>query len=199
MRKLLAILFALLFIVGGSASAVAAQGSKSAAAGSAATPAATPSAGTSESGSKASGEGTVDPKVGEQAIYYSKNDRKIATVSVTRVQRPWKDYGQYEEPDPGTEYVGITIKVDNVSSGNIKVQAYDFSLQDTHGHLLGNAYAQGKENAKVAPLQDAITLKGGDSETVLIVFKVDEGTKLAHLFWQPGSGILVTVADLAGK
>ncbi len=182
MRKLFALLFALLFMTGGSAAVVAAQG----------TPAATPSAGSGAAG-------TVDPQVGEQAIYYSKNDKKIATVSVTKVERPWKDFGKYEEPDPGTEYVGITIKVANVSSGNVKVQAYDFSLQDAHGHLLGRAYAQGKENADVIPLQDDLVIKDGESETFLLVFKVDQDTELAHLFWQPDGGILVTVADLAGE
>lgn len=182
MRKLFAILFALLFMMGGSAAAVAAQG----------TPAATPSAGSSTAG-------TVDPKVGGEAIYYSKNDKKIATISVTKVERPWKGFGKYEEPDPGTEYVGVTIKVDNVSSSNVKVQAYDFSLQDAHGHLLGRAYTQGKENADVIPLQDDLVVKAGKSETFLIVFKVDQDTELAHVFWQPDGGILVTVADLAGE
>lgn len=182
MRKLVALIFALLFVVGGTAS-VAAQ----------ATPAATPGA----AGPTASG--ATDPGVGETATYYSKNNKKIATVGVTKVERPWKDYGKYEEPDAGTEYVGVTIEIENVSSGNVKVDAYDFSLQDSHGHLLGRSYTDGKENAKVVPLQDTLAVKAGASETVLIVFKVDEGTELAHLFWQPDGGILVTVANLAGQ
>lgn len=194
MRKLIAVLFALLFVVGGSASVTAAQSNKLAAAGSAATPAASPV-------SKATAAtGNVDPKVGETATFYAESGKPVAEIKVTKVDRPWKGYGQYEEPNAGTEYVAFTVEVKNVSSSNLKVQSFDFTLQDALGHEYGTAYVKGKDNAKIAPLtSNDLRVEGGKSATFLLVFNLNEDTKLAHLFWRADDHSLVTVANLAGK
>lgn len=179
MRKLLAVLGAML-LMSVSAIGVLAQD---------ATPAAAP----------AGGGNAIDPVIGDTVTYVDKAGNPAANVTVESVERGWQDYGEYDEPSVGVEYVAFTVTVESVAaSGAVEVSDFDFSLQDANGFLWGTAYADAAEGAEVTPLEDDVLLAGGESATFLVVFEVTAGSPLAHLFWQADSGRLITLAMLEG-
>ena len=47
--------------------------------------------------------GAVDPAVGDTATYVDVSGNPVAHVTVDSVVRDWQDYGEYDEPDPGVE------------------------------------------------------------------------------------------------
>jgi hypothetical protein len=55
------------------------------------------------------------------------------------------------------------------------------------------------ETAEPALPDDDVSLASGDEETFMVVFQLYEGGALAHLFWQPNSGVLITAAQLEGE
>lgn len=179
MRKLLAVLGAML-LMSVSAIGVLAQD---------ATPAVAPA-----------GEGNaIDPAVGDTVTYVDEAGNPAANVTVEGVERGWQDFGEFDEPSVGVEYVAFTITVESVAaSGAVEVSDFDFTMQDAAGFLWGTSYADAAEGAEVATLEDDVLLAGGESATFLVVFEVTAGSPLAHLFWQPDSGRLITLAALGG-
>jgi hypothetical protein len=176
MRKLLAVLGAML-LLGGSAIGVMAQD-------------ATPAAGV-DAGNAA------DPAIGDTVTYIDESGNPMATVTIDDVERGWKDFGEYDEPDAGNEYVAMTVTVTSeVGRGSLEVSDFDFSLQDSDGFLWGTAYADAAEGVEIVPLEDDLNLASGESATFLVVFQVLEGQQLTHVFWQPDSGRLLTLASL---
>lgn len=140
-----------------------------------------------------------DPAVGDTVTYVDESGNPVATVTVDGVERGWQEFGEYNEPDAGNEYVAFTVTVNSeVTRGSLEVSDYDFSLQDTDGFLWGTAYADAAEGTEIVPLEDDLNLASGESATFLVVFQVLEGQQLAHVFWQPDSGRLLTLASLEG-
>ena len=143
--------------------------------------------------------GAVDPALGDTVTYVDVSGNPVANVTVENVQRDWQDYGEFDEPDPGIEYVAFTVTVESViNRGSVEVSDFDFTLQDSAGFLWGTTYASAAEGVEPAPLEDDLSLASGDSATFLVVFEVLQGQELAHLFWQPDSGRLLTLAALDG-
>lgn len=185
MRKLLVALFAMLFLMGSSASLVAVAQAD-----------ATPEA----EGEAVEGSNPVDPAIGDTVTYYGQNGDPVGTIVVTGITRNWEDYGEYEEPDPGVEYVSFTIEVESTTArGAIDVDPYDFRLQSPNGFIYGNAYAQGAEGVEPEILTESVSLAGGETLETQVVFEVFEGEDLAHLFWAPDSEVFLTVAQLEGE
>lgn len=181
MRNLFAVLFAALLLMGGSASLVAAQDD--------ATPA-------------APGEGgAIDPAVSDTVTVVDTRGNEFVTATVNEVIRPWEEFGEFEEPERGTEYVAFLIEFENLSDDGVIIAPFEFSLQDAQGFLFDTAFAQGAEGIDPAPLSEDLAIDGGESAEVLIVFNVFEEQGLAHLFWVPEneSGRLVTLAQLEGE
>jgi polyisoprenoid-binding protein YceI len=179
MRKLLAVLGAML-LMSVSAIGAMAQG-------------ATPAAGAATAAT------SIDPAIGETVTYVDVSGNPIANVTVESAERNWQDYGEYDEPDPGVEYVAFTVTVESViTRGSVEVSDFDFTMQDASGFLWGTAYADAAEGAEVTTLDDDLALVSGDSATFLVVFEVLQDQPLAHLFWQPDSGRLITLAALDG-
>jgi hypothetical protein len=140
-----------------------------------------------------------DPAVGDTVTYVDESGNPVATISVDNVERGWQDFGEYDEPDAGSEYVAMTVTVNSeVGRGSIEVSDYDFSLQDSDGFLWGTAYVEAAEGTEVVPLEDDLNLASGESATFLVVFEVLEGQQLTHVFWQPDSGRLLTLASVEG-
>ena len=183
MRKLLAIFMATLFLMGGSASLAAAQDD------------ATPAAPGGEGGAG----GAADPAVGDAVSVVDSRGNEFVTVTVTEVIRPWEEFGEFEEPERGTEYVAFVIEFENTSDSAVEVDPFRFTLQDGQGFIFGTAFAQGEEGAEMPPLTEATEVEGGESLEALLVFNVFEGQDLAHLFWQPDTDRLVTLALLEGE
>jgi hypothetical protein len=185
MRKLLLALLAMMFLMGGSASLVATAQDD-----------ATPEGEAEEAVESAN---PVDPAIGDTVTYYGQNGDPVGEITVTEITRNWEDYGEYEEPDPGIEYIAFTIEVESLTArGAIDVDPYDFSLQTPAGFVYSNAYAQGAEGLEPAVLTEATSLAGGETLEALVIFEVFEGEELAHLFWAP-EGAFLTVANLEGE
>lgn len=179
MRKLFAILGAMLLM---SVSAIGALAQD-----------ATPAAGT------ATASNAVDPAIGDTVTYVDEAGNPAANVTVESVERGWQDYAEFDEPSVGVEYVAFTVTVESVAaSGAVEVSDFDFSMQDANGFLWGTSFADAAEGAEVTPLEDDVLLAGGESATFLVIFEVTAGTPLAHLFWQADSGRLLTLASLEG-
>jgi hypothetical protein len=146
-----------------------------------------------------SGTNAVDPAIGDTATFYTEDGDEAGTVMVESIERGWEDYDEFYEPEAGTEYVAFVITVEStISRGAIDVQRYDFSLQTAQGYLWSAAFTS-SEAADPPLLEDDLSLASGDSETFTIVFNVYEDEPLAHLFWQPDSGVLITAAQLEGE
>jgi len=185
MRKLLVALGALLFLVGGSATATMAAQTGDA------TPAAEDAGASGEA--TAFGEGLDSP-----ATYFAGNGSEVATITVTDVERGWQDYAEFYEPDPGVEYVAITFQVESVSSSNLVVESYDFSLLDAKGVNNSRSYVEAAEDAPVQLMDDDVAVASGEAVEMTVVFELFEGTELGYFMWQPDSGIIIMV-DLAGE
>jgi hypothetical protein len=138
----------------------------------------------------------IDPTVGDSVSLTDARGEEYALATVTEVIRPWEDYSEFEEPDRGTEYVGIVLEVENTSDDPVEVDPFDFLLQDAGGFSFGTAFAQGAEELEMAPLTEATEVEGGETGEFLLVFNVFEDQGLAHLFWQPETGRLITLAQL---
>lgn len=179
MRRLIAILAAVLLL---GASAIAGAGQD-----------ASPPAGTPV------GTGASDPAIGETITYVDAEGAAAANVTVDAVERDWQGYVEGAEPDEGIEYVAFTITIENVSeASDLLVSDVDFSLQDGAGFLWAVSYVDASEDAEVSPLAEELGIGPQESATFLIVFEVLPGQALGHLFWQPDTGRLVTLAALEG-
>jgi len=144
--------------------------------------------------------GAVDPALGDSVTYVDVSGNPVANVTVDEVVRDWQDYGEFDEPDPGIEYIAFTVTVESVvNRGAVEVSDFDFTLQDSAGFLWGTAFASAAEGAEITTLEEDLNLASGDSATFLVVFEVLQGQELAHLFWQPDSGRLITLASLEGQ
>ena len=184
MRKLLIACIAILMVCGSTTSLVAAQDK--------ATPAASDSVAAEESNA-------VDPKIGDTVTYYGEDGSALGNVTITGIERGWEDYDEYYEPDAGSEYVAFTVRVEStIERGAIDVESYDFSLQTAGGYLWGGSYVSA-EKADPPMLEDTVSLAQGDSEEFTVVFTVIEDEPLAHIYWQPDSGVLITAAQLEGE
>jgi hypothetical protein len=181
MRKLLLTLFATLLLMGSSATLVATAQDD-----------ATPEAGAGEASGPSEGTNPIDPAIGDTVTYYG-------TATVAEITRGWEEFDEFNEPARGSEYVAFTVVVEStISRGAIEVDDYDFSLQTAEGYLWSTSFAS-SETAEPPLLEDAVSLASGDSEEFTIVFEVFEGEALGHLFWQPDSGVLITMAQLEGE
>jgi len=147
-------------------------------------------------------EGTnpVDPEIGDTVTYYGQNGDPVGEITVTEITRNWEDYGEFEEPDPGIEYIAFTIEVESLTArGAIDVDPYRFQLQTPAGFLYSTAFAQGAEDLDPPVLTESTSLAGGETLEALVVFEVFADDDLAHLFWAPDSGFLLTIANLEGE
>lgn len=148
---------------------------------------------------KSAGSDLVDPKIGETVTYYDVEGTAIGSITAESIERGWEEYDSYYDPEEGTEYVAFVITVDStIARGAIDVERYGFSLQTAMGLNLGPAFVE-SDAADPALLDDTIGLANGDSETFTVVFQVYTDEPLAHLFWSPEYGVLITVAQLEGE
>ncbi|HWV24208.1 MAG TPA: hypothetical protein VNZ58_08455, partial [Thermomicrobiales bacterium] len=113
MRKLLTAIFALMLMLGSTASIAMAQSTPEASA---------------DSSAAAISETSFAKGLNAPATYFSERGDPVATMTVVDIERGWQDYGEYYAPDPGVEYVAVTFEISVVSRGNLVVEPYDFSL-----------------------------------------------------------------------
>ena len=185
MRKLLFALLALLMLMGSTVSFGAAQDDG------------TPE---EEGAEAAEGSNPVDPSIGDTVTYFDENGDPIGNITINSIERGWEEYeDDFSAPERGMEYVAFSIVVEStIERGAIDVESYDFSVQTATGYLWQSGY-YGESNAEPPLLDDAVSLASGDSEEFTLVYSVLEDEELAHFFWQPDSGVLITAANLEGE
>jgi hypothetical protein len=193
MQSLVVALVAMLFLIGSPSSLVMIAQDD-------ATPATAAEDATPEGdGEEAEGTNPVDPEIGDTVTYFGQNGAPVGTIVATEITRNWEDFGEFEEPDPGVEYISVTIEVESLTArGAIDLDPYRFTLQSPSGFFYNPAFVQGAEDLDVPVLTETVSLAGGETLETQVVFEVLEGEELAHLFWMP-EGALLTVAKLEGE
>lgn len=140
-----------------------------------------------------------DPAVGDTVSYIGSDGDEWATVTIEEVIDPFEDYDpDFGEPERGNRWVALSVTV--VASGDkaVEVQPYDFVVQDDQGFLYGDGFmSRTEEQEAEAPQLEDANLAPGDEVTGLMFFQVIDDAQLAHVFWQPDSGRLVTVAKIS--
>lgn len=177
MRKVVSAFFAMLFLIAGSASVAMAQQSTPE------SPAAAPS----------DAQTAYAPGLNQGAAYIDDRGDVVAVVSVTAVERGWKDYDEYDEPDRGYEYVLVSIKVDVVGADALSVDPYSFSMLDSLGLNSRTAYASPKDGSQTVVLEDETPVSAGASLETNLVFSIYKDANPGFLMWQPDSGWIVMV------
>jgi hypothetical protein len=144
--------------------------------------------------SSASGE----PAVGDTVTYIGDDDREWGTITVNQIVDPFEDYDpDYGAPDRGYRYIAVEITVEATGSRDLEVQQYDLLLQDDQGFLYGYAYITlTDDQAEKTPELEDTTLAAGDSVTGWVFFQAVNSAQLSHIFWQPDSGRLLTLAKV---
>lgn len=140
-----------------------------------------------------------DPSVGDTVSYIGSDGDEWAQVTVKDVTDPFEDYdADFGEPERGNHWVALEITV--VASGDkaVEVSPYDFVIQDEQGFLYGDSFiSRSDEQEADAPELEDANLAPGDEVSGLLFFQVIDDAQLAHIFWQPDSGRLVTIANVA--
>lgn len=180
MRKLLMAVVALMLMLGGSASMVAAQD------------AATPEAGGADEPA-AVGDTSFSRGLDAPATYLTDRGGAVATLTVVDVERGWAGYGEYYAPDPGVEYVAVTFEVSVVSSGNLVVKPFDFSLVDGGGRNNSRSYVSVDDASSDVLFEDDAAVASGETAEMTLVFELYEDVPLGFFVWQPTGGILILV------
>ncbi len=182
MRKILSALFALMMLLGTTASIATAQEG-------------TPEAPVDgeEVAAPAGGDTAFARGMDAEATYFSERGDPIATLKVVDVERGWQDYGEYDEPAPGVEYVAVTFEVSVVSRGNLIVEAYDVSMVDSLGQNNSRSWASPAENSGITLFDDDVAVASGETTELTVIFEVYEQAEVGFFMWQPESGIIVMV------
>jgi len=178
MRKLLTAIFALMLMLGSTASIAMAQSTPEASA---------------DSSAAAISETSFAKGLNAPATYFSERGDPVATMTVVDIERGWQDYGEYYAPDPGVEYVAVTFEISVVSRGNLVVEPYDFSLIDGIGRNNSRSWVDAADNSSVELFEDDAAVASGETAELTIIFEVYEETPLGYFMWQPSSGIIIMV------
>lgn len=141
----------------------------------------------------------ADPAVGDSVPYIGSDGQEWARVTVEEVIDPFDDYDASSgAPDRGNRWVALRITVEDTGSKAVEVSSFDFIVQDDQGFLYGNSFISRTEEQEAAePEFEDANLAPGDSVTGLLFFQVVDDAQLSHIFWEPDSGRLVTLANVA--
>lgn len=139
--------------------------------------------------------GTRDPAIGETVAYLGPDGLERGRLTVVRVTDPVEAAGLPATPVPGIRLVAVEIAVENTGTEPWTIAPFDVLLQDDRGFLsaqlplpfAGAGPVTGPGATRVLP---------GERVTGRVIFQVPAAAGLAHLFYAPEPGRLVTLADL---
>jgi hypothetical protein len=140
-----------------------------------------------------------DPAVGDTVSYIGSDGDEWAQVTVEEVIDPFEDYDpDFGEPERGNHFVALQITITATGDKAVEVSPYDILIQDEQGFLYGNSFISRTEEQEAdAPEFEEANLAPGDEVSGLMFFQVIDDAQLSHIFWQPDSGRLVTIANAA--
>lgn len=142
----------------------------------------------------------ADPALGNPVEVVDAAGAPYATVTVEAMERDWEGHHDDAGPTEGYGYVAFTVSVEGAAEeAPVSVIDVDFALQDGAGFLWGASAVEADPGADVTPLGEEVSLGAGEKVTFLLVFEIRPGEPLGHLYWQPDTGRLVTIAALSGE
>lgn len=125
---------------------------------------------TSDTDESAHQEQETDFKVGDVIKF---GDR---TLTVTSVERDWKNPNSYMKPDDGNEYVVVNVAIENTGKDTISVSDWHFEIQNASGVRKGTNYIDVNDGLPTVELIPSgkisgnigFEVKSGESELKLV-------------------------------
>jgi len=145
------------------------------------------------------GDAASDPAVGDTVVYVNEQGDEAAQLTVVEIIDPFEDFDQeFTDVERGYRLVAVRISVEATGEDAVEVSTFDFGLQDSQGFFVSDTFISRTEEQEEADpeLEDA-NLAPGDSVSGLMVFAIFEENAIDHLFWQPDSGRLITLANVS--
>lgn len=140
---------------------------------------------------------TPNPEIGDTISFVSESGSEIARLRATDVILDWQEFSEYYQPQPGFQYVAVTVEVTNLGSrGSLIMRADDFRLQDVDGFFYSRSWADAAEGSELIPSESEVGVGSGETGELVLIYEVVAGIELGHLFWQPEYERLLTIANM---
>ena len=134
------------------------------------------------------------PSVGDEVTYVDTEGAE-GLVTVREFEDPFEDYPEDRDPEDEARYVLLTVSVENSGDTALDASPGQVTLRDADGFLWGNATVPREDDA--FPELSSHTLAPDDRISGVIGFIVPEDAELTTIYYQPESGRVIVLADLA--
>ena len=182
MHRLLAVLCGLLLLAGSTVATVSAQD-------------ATPDEEDVSTEATPTGDATGDPAVGDRVPYVDENGEEIGFVTVESVTDDFDDFDEFFTPEEDARYLAVELSFESTGD-EFEANPFDFGVQTVDGFFYSTGFVSREDNEN-PPELESTTVEEGESTSGVIFFVVPAEAELTRLFWQPDTGRLLVVADLA--
>lgn len=114
----------------------------------------------------------------------------VATLEVVEIDEDWQDYSEYREPERGTVYRAVHVKITNISGSSLIVEPYDFSLLDNTGMNNSRSWVDTAEGSDAVVLSEDVPLGDGEVFEGILVYQMYDDITPTAMIWQPERGLL---------
>ena len=136
-------------------------------------------------------------KVGTPATYVDSEGIEHGEVAVTEIIDPFTEFGEGYDPAEGTRYVVLYASFEATGKATFDANPNDLLVRDSDGYLWSPASVnRGSEPAM--PDAQSQTLAVGNKISGAVGFIVPKDAELSEIFYQPESGHLILLVDVAG-
>jgi hypothetical protein len=136
-------------------------------------------------------------ELGTAVTYIDQEGVEHGEVAVTEIFDPFTDYDEGYEPAEGTRYVVLHVSFEATGEASFDADPNDLLLRDSDGYLWSPASVnRGSEPAM--PDAQSQTMAVGNKISGAVGFNVPEDAEISEIYYQPESGHLILLADLAG-
>lgn len=102
-------------------------------------------------------------------------------LTVREVKRGYVPESKYYTPDAGKEYIAVSVELKNTGSESISFSSYSFTVRDSAGLELNDAYVGGV----TGELESGSLAANGGSTTGVIIFEVPTADTGLVLIYEP--------------
>jgi Domain of unknown function (DUF4352) len=110
-----------------------------------------------------------------------------ALVGVEQIERGWKSANTFQKPADGNEYLTMQVAVVNHRPETIKMNAFDFELEDAEGYRIRGALVR-------APYMAVADVLPGKTYRAWLTFEVAQGKAIPTLYWKAAYGVLLPLS-----
>jgi Domain of unknown function (DUF4352) len=107
-------------------------------------------------------------------------------VGVEQIERGWTSPNRFQKPAAGNEYLTMQVAVVNHRPETIKMNGFDFELEDADGYRLRGAFVR-------APYMAVTDVLPGTTYRAWLTFEVPQGKAIPTLYWKAAYGVLLPV------